>query len=97
MCTETCPCFEYNTEQMEDNPMLAYEQHLEIELNKYGRTNYNYTWATNKGMVPLLWTKDSTFGFKSFMACYQYWEKKADQDPKINLAEKFKLNEYMVG
>merc|ERR1712021_96260 len=48
-------------------------------------------------MVPLLWTKDTTFGFKSFMACYQYWEKKAEKDPKINLAEKFKLNEYMVG
>jgi len=43
---------------MENNPELAYEQHLESELNEYGRTNYNMTWATNKGMVPLLWTKN---------------------------------------
>jgi len=52
---------------MENNPELAYEQHLEVELNKYGRTNFNKSWATDLGMVPLVWTKDYNFGFVSFM------------------------------
>jgi len=71
MCSDTCPCLDYNSDQMEDNPHLYYDTILETEMNKYGRTNWNESWSTRNGMYdPMVWTKDRVFGFRSFMQCY---------------------------
>ena len=39
-------------------------------MNIYKRTNFNEAWSTSKGHTPLVWTTDSSKGFKSLRDCY---------------------------
>jgi hypothetical protein len=70
---------------------------MQKEMQHYGRTNFNETWATKSGLTPWVWTKDESKGFKSFMECYQHWEDKAEADPQIKLTEVFTLPKQMFG
>ena len=73
MCTEMCPCLDYNVTvngQHIVNSKNQYDLLLEKHMNIYKRTNFNETWSTSKGNSPMIWTKDTSKGFKTIKDCY---------------------------
>ena len=57
MCTkDVCPCLDYNKHKPKSNPKLLYREHLESYLEIYNRTNYNNSFWTKRGDVPLYFT-----------------------------------------
>jgi len=53
---------------------------LEKDLNIYRRTNMDMKLAKPKGLIPIKWTTNKTFGFKSFLDCYEHYEDIAEKD-----------------
>lgn len=94
MCTEdVCPCLDYNHDESRVNPKVLYRKHLESYLEKYNRTNFDNSYWTKRGDVPLYFTENANKGFVSFMECLMHWEKKANKDKSIKLEEVFKVSE----
>ena len=77
MCTEVCPCLEYNQDTPKGNPKLKYHMHLEVYMKKYGRSNYDKKFSRDNHLKPMYWTDNVNQGYKSFMECYQHWEDRA--------------------
>ena len=45
-------------------------------------------------MIPFTWETDRSKSYESFWECYQAWEKKAEEDPSIDLGTVFPTKIY---
>lgn len=93
MCTkDVCPCLDYNRDEPRANPKLLYREHLESFMERYNRTNYNNSYWTKRGDIPLYFTESANEGFRSFMECLEHWENKAMKDSSIRLDKVFNVS-----
>ena len=86
MCTETCPCFNYNS--MGVGSKAKYEKVHELTLDKYNRT-FN---SKDKSKRFMNFTSDKDVGFSTFDECYEHHQERAKKDPSIKIEEVFKVN-----
>ena len=71
MCTETCPCFNYDS--MGQGSRNIFQTNPAVDL-----ANYNRTFNRNeKGKKLMYYTSDKSLGFTTFGECYNHYLKRA--------------------
>lgn len=87
MCTEKCPCRDFN----ETHPSKEYAWLPETTLNLHNRT-----YEGRPNYLPFTWVNDThKIGFGSFQECYNYWEDLADQG-MVDLQDVFDTSDIIL-
>jgi len=96
MCTDVCPCLEYNNETQYNNPQFIYDRILEPKLRSHRRTNAAKSFAEKNGLIPFNWTSDEGIGFKTFKECYKSYAipRAISNQPQLNEVFKFNKTVY---